>query len=160
MRKKPVVLSILGAAILLAGWYFWPRTLTGALPGLKQDGVTHCGAVLIPIDPGSGLASRCVNVDPASPEFEDLMELLSSTRYVRDPMDLFSWGRTPSTVVITLEPYPADVFLYQENGRSFTVQLFGPDLSLNDRTYLPLGGKAFQQKVADLLSSCPDVDGT
>ena len=85
------------------------------------------------------------------------MELLTSTRYVRSPVDLLSWGRAPSTSVITLEPYSVDLFFHQQDGRSYTLQFYGPDLSLNDRTYIPLGGTGFQQQVADLLSACPDV---
>ena len=149
---------LLAAVLLLGAWYFWPRTLTGALPGLNQNGITFCDAILIPRDPGSGLESRTVQVEMDSQEFYQLMELLTSTRYMRSPVDIFSWGRTPSSSVITLEPYSADIFFHQEDGHSYTLRFYGPDLSLNDRTYFPLGGTAFQQQVADLLSACPDVE--
>ena len=160
--KKFLPPLLLAVVLLLGAWYFWPRTLTGALSGLDQQEIALCDALLIPRDPGSGLKSRNVRVEADSQAFQQLMELLTATRYVRSPVDLFSWGRTPSTSVITLEPYSADLFFHQEDGRSYTLRFYGPDLSLNDRTYFPLGGTGFQQQVADLLSSCPDVefDGT
>ena len=155
--KKFLPPLLLVAVLLLGAWYFWPRTLTGALPGLDQQGITFCNALLIPRDPGSGLESRTVRVEMDSQEFHQLMELLSSTRYVRSPADLLSCG-SPSSSVITLEPYSADLIFHQQDGRSHTLQFYGPDLSFNDRTYIPLDGTGFQQLVADLLSTCPDVE--
>ena len=72
-------------------------------------------------------------------------------------MDLLSW-ESASPSVITLEPYSADLIVHQQDGRSYTLQFYGPDMSLHGRTYIPLGGTAFQQQVADLLSACPDVE--
>lgn len=157
MRKKYFLPLLLVIVLFLGAWYFWPRTLTGALPGLDQQDITLCDALLIPRDLGSGLKSRNVRVEVDSQEFQQLMELLTATRYVRSPVDLFSWGRTPSTSVITLEPYSADLFFHQGE-RSYTLRFYGPDLSLDDRTYFPLSGAKFQQQVADLLFSCPDVE--
>ena len=155
-EKKFFLPLLLAAALLLGAWYFWPRTLTGALSGLDQQGIALCDAVLVPRDPGSGLESRIVRVEMDSQEFHQLMELLTSTRYVRSPADLLSWGTSSS--VITLEPYSADLIFHQQDGRSHTLQFYGPDLTLNDRTYIPLDGTGFQQQVADLLSACPDVE--
>ena len=155
--KKVLPPLLLAVVLLLGAWYFWPRTLTSALPGLEQQDITFCDALLIPRDPGSGLESRNVRVEMNSQEFHQLMELLTSTRYVRSPADLLSWGSSSSSV-ITLEPYSVDLFFYQQDERSHTLQFYGPELSLNHRTYIPLGGAGFQQQVADLLSACPDVE--
>lgn len=155
--KKVLPPLLLAVILLLGAWYFWPRTLNGALPGLDQQGITFCNALLIPRDPGSGLESRTVRVEMDSQQFHQLMELLTSTRYVRSPVDLLSWD-SPSSSVITLEPYSADLIVHQQDGHSYTLQFYGPDMSLHRRTYIPLGGTGFQQQVADLLSSCPDVE--
>lgn len=159
MKKKSVVIPLVGLVLLLAAWYFWPRSLWSPLSGLDREDIAACDAVLIPGDPASGLSTRYVTVDPESPEFEQLLDLLTSTRYVRSPVDLVSGGRTPSTVVITLKPYSADLFFHRTDGTSCSVRLYGPDLSLNDKTYFPLGGSALQQKAVDLLASWPDMVG-
>ena len=76
--KKFLPPLLLAVVLLLGAWYFWPRTLTGALSGLDQQEIALCDALLIPRDPGSGLKSRNVRVEVDSQEFQQLMELLTA----------------------------------------------------------------------------------
>ena len=155
MKKKACILIPL-LLLLAAAWYLWPRSLNSALSGLGQSEITHCYAILVPRIPGQGEKARTAETAPGSPEFDQLMGLLTSTRYVRSPFDLFRLGRASDAQTITLEPFSVDLYLRQANGRELTASFYGPVLLLNGRTYLPLGGSSFQQQAADLITGWPE----
>lgn len=102
MRKKLPILLPLCVLCLLLVWYLWPRSPSDTLPGFSKDApVTHCAALLIPRDPGSGLSTKQMELAADSQEYQQLMELLTSTRYLRNPTDLVRLGQTSST-----QPHP------------------------------------------------------
>lgn len=161
MRKKLPILLPLCVLCLLLVWYLWPRSFSDTLPGFsKDDPVTHCAVLLTPSDPGSGLSTKQMELAADSQEYQQLMERLTSTRYLRNPGDLVRLGQASSTQSITLEDYTATLSFYQ--GESiFSMAFYGSQVvtqgGSDARSYFPLAGQDFQTQVVQFLQNCPDA---
>lgn len=159
MRKKLPILLPLCVLCLLLVWYLWPRSPSDTLPGFSKDApVTHCAALLIPRDPGSGLSTKQMELAADSQEYQQLMELLTSTRYLRNPTDLVRLGQASSTQSITLEDYAVTLSFYQGEN-IFSMAFYGSQVvtqgGSDTRSYFPLAGHDFQTKVVQFLQDCP-----
>lgn len=160
MKRNTKVSLLLAALLILAGlWYIWPRSFLDTLPGFqKNEPVTSCSAILLPSDPENDPPAQVLELPPDSPEYQDLMDLLDSTTYVRSPSDLLRLGRASDTQVITLRPCSVNICLWQ--GQSiFEFTLNGPNIVAGEpggasRTYLPRGGQAFQEEIVTFLANC------
>lgn len=161
MRKKTPILLALCVLCVLLVWYLWPRSLSDTFPSFsKADSVTHCSATLVPSDPGSGLSTRQVELATDSQEYQQLVELLTSTRYLRNPTDLVRLGQASSTQSITLEAYTATISFYQGETIS-SITLYGSQVvtegGSDTRSYFPLAGRDFQTQVVQFLQDCPNA---
>ena len=148
MRKKTPILLALCVLCVLLVWYLWPRSLSDTFPSFsKADPVTHCSATLVPSDPDSQ-------------EYQQLVELLTSTRYLRNPTDLVRLGQASSTQSITLEAYTATISFYQGETIS-SITLYGSQVvtegGSDTRSYFPLAGRDFQTQVVQFLQDCPNA---
>lgn len=164
MRKKIPILLPLCVLCLLLVWYLWPRSFSDTLPGFsKDDPVSHCAVLLTPSDPGSGLSTKQIELAADSQTYHQLMERLTSTRYLRNPGDLVRLGQASSTQSITLEDYTATLSFYQgEQGESmFSMSFYGSQVATqggsDTRSYFPLAGRNFQTEVIQFLQDCPDA---
>lgn len=157
MKRNIKVSLLLAALLILAGlWYIWPQSFLDTLPGFQKDEpVTSCSAILLPSAPENDPPAQVLELPPDSPEYQELMNLPDSTTYVRSPSDLLRLGRASDTQVINLRPCSVNICLWQ--GQSiFEFTLNGPNIVAEEpggasRTYLPRGGKAFQEDVVRFL---------
>ena len=161
MRKKLPILLPLCVLCLLLVWYLWPRSFSDTLPGFSKDApVTHCAVLLTPSDPGSGLSTKQIELAADSQAYQQLMERLTSTRYLRNPADLVRLGQASSTQSITLEDYTATLSFYQGESM-FSMSFYGSQVETqggsDTRSYFPLAGQDFQTQVVQFLQDCPNA---
>lgn len=148
MRKKTLLLGgILALLVVAAAALFWPRTLPQAMGGdFDPAQLTAIQADLT----APGQETRTLQLSPQDPAFQQLLDLLDSTRYV-------FWYPGSGPRQVTLE-YTVALTFSQEMAVS-TLTLCGDkaiDLSNGSpKAYRATGGPAFQEEVLDFLLRLP-----
>lgn len=157
-----LVVLILGAALLVAGfrWYTRPLPLSMIFSPV-QEGL-QCGVVLERYGYGAP-ENESFDLDPS--QIQQLLDRLAAGRYSRPPSALTDWFTNSVTgVPVTIEP-SARLFFSQQDGQETELMLCGEILTVNylgqsggkDGNYHTQGGAAFQQDIVDWLA---DISNT
>ena len=157
LRRRGLATGLLLAVLVLP--YLYPHSLRSVLPGFDPSQVTECRVDYFEgwtADSPPNHRYQQRSIDPASPEFAELVALLDSTRYRLQLSNLFTGGALGSYSV-TLEPYAELTFT--QGDTTYEIALLGRDIPMGTvsqsgkKDYSAYGGMEFQKRVVDFAAS-------